>query len=696
MSNYILKDLFQNEFKVGAAVSHNNEWSSNREIGTPEKEALIAKHFNSITFENELKPMFNMGFKDPSATEEYLPFVINPVAADMLRFAKEKGIKIRAHVLVWHSQCPKEVFCKGYEPVTFPTDPELLKEKPFLKRMEKLKPECYVDRETMLKRLKSYIYSAFEFIYKNGYADTIYAWDVVNEAIETADKTPTGLRNSYWYQVIGEDFIYWAFRYTKDALLKYSVEYASSYGLNPDDEASLAPIRAKLTYNDYNEWNPDKKAAIIAALQRSTDDHGSILSEKLIDVIGMQGHISDTNDIDEYVDTMLEYSSYVDEVHITELDVKCTCTNVNREYYQAVFYKELFSKLLEANKRGGHLTSVTFWGLTDDTSWIRGADPLLFRSDLSEKKSFLGVVYSITGGELGEPETVIYNLADRCFSFSDPEDATKPVNLETIGFKMRGFGQIQVQDKVTHSAGFALAQETRFDNWSYISFDASDFIGQTFSVRSFVKTEAPKVQLMAEINGNPVEIASVDTSSNQWTELSGTFKAPGNLHALPIFFHVEDADEEHRKGIYVDDVSLKLIGLEESFEEENNIAAIRGAGHLPVLSVVTNESHTPAGHSLLITRQEKDATVKLNISSYIGHSITFTAFVKTNDQKIRVGLDGATSTQLAEFDSNQDGWTKVTVQTTLADSLRSAEIYIETDGNADYYLDDILVTREAK
>ena len=124
----------------------------------------MKKQFNSMTFANELKPAYNMGFSSSEATEEYLPFVINPQAKDMLDWARENRMPVRAHVLVWHSQCPKEVFCKGYQPVTIPTDPELLKERPMLKHFEKLDPVCFVDRETMLKRLKSYIFSINSYI----------------------------------------------------------------------------------------------------------------------------------------------------------------------------------------------------------------------------------------------------------------------------------------------------------------------------------------------------------------------------------------------------------------------------------------------------------------------------------------------------------------------------------------------------
>ena len=691
MSN--LKDLFKDYFTIGAACEIIHDMFTNNEIGNKDKENLLLKEFNSMTFANELKPAYNMGWNSPDATEEYLPFVINPNALAMLQFAKSNDMKVRGHVLVWHSQCPKEIFCKGYTPVTFPTDPEILKTRPFMKNFEKLDPVCYVDRDTLLKRLESYINSLMSYMYDNGFADTIYAWDVVNEAIELMDKQPTGLRNSYWYQIIGDDFIYWAFKYARAAVDRYSVFYADRYGIKPSDEEGLKAIRPILFYNDYNEFQPDKKKAIIDMLNRSTDTHGSILGEKLIGGIGMQGHISDNNDIDEYIEALMDYSALVYVVHITELDVKCTCMNINAEYYQAVFYKKFFEALIKANANGAHLKNVTLWGLTDDNSWIRGANPLLFHGDLSPKKSYFALKFAITGESLGEPEKIQIDLSDRKYDF-EPVDG-KPVELKDIGFKTRGFAHISVQDKYAHSGSYALAHEIRFDDWSGISFDVSDFLGQTIDVSAWVKSPAEAVFLKADIEKILPTVAEVNTGTDEWVQMHGRYKLPSDSesHSLFLFFGTKEKTEGKFSAIYVDDIEIKLVGLEESFEEASNIASIRGMGHLPIITVTDKESVDGYGHSLLVTRHEKDATVKFNISSYIGEKINIRAYVKTTDSVIRMGIDGSEPFVLTETEADKNGWTLVEACTVLDSNMNSAEFFIETDGNADYYIDDIFVTK---
>lgn len=673
-----LKELYKDYFKIGVAGERISDRFTNNEIGNPAKEELILKHFNSFTFANELKPLYNMGFYDESATEEYLPFLINPSAKFLLDFAKKNNLKVRGHVMVWHSQCPKEIFCKNYSPVTIPTDPELLKDNPHLKYFEKLDPVCFTDRDTLLKRLKSYIFSLVEYMYKEGYSNVIYAWDVVNEAIEPADKHETGIRNSYWSNIIGPDYIYWSFRFAYDAVNEMSEKYQGP-----------KPI---LFYNDYNEFDPEKKKYILDNLNRSTPEHGSIISEGLLGGIGMQGHLSDNNDIDAYISALMDYSKCAPVIHITELDVKCTCTNINAEFYQAVFYKKFFEALIDAKKKGANLECVTFWGLTDDNSWIRGANPLLFHGDLTPKKAYYALCYALSRESLGEPEKIEINLSDRHFNFEP--DNEKPFDLEKNGFKTRGFGEIAITDSLFHSGKHSLFTSKRFGAWSGISMDMSDFIGQTVNISCWVYSTAKAVNLTADLpvtEGRNPYISTVETNGN-WAYMEGKFDIPKNIHSMFFYFDTEETDQNNVNPVYIDDVSVKLIGQKESFEYPSHIAAIRGMGHLPVLMVTDKESVDGCSHSLRVSRAEKDATVKFDVSSYIGHDISIKLFVKTNDELIKIGLDGNNPIELATVHSSLNGFTEISTVTTLPHSLNSAEIYVETNGNADIYIDDIFVT----
>ncbi len=681
-----IKDIYQELFKIGVSCEAISPMNGNCEIGNPQKEALIAKHFNSITFGNELKPAYNMGFDSPEATEEYLPFSVNPAAKTMLDWAKEHNMSMRGHVLVWHSQCSPRFFCKNYEPVYIDAENIDFEKNPFMRFIAKLDPVCFADRATLLKRLESYIHSLMEYMFQNGYAKILYAWDVVNEAIELDDKTPTGLRNSYWYRAIGEDFMYFAFKYAREAERKYAKKYASLYQLDEKDEVALLSIQPMLFYNDYNEWMPEKQDAIIAALQRETTEHGSIIGDNLIDGIGMQGHLSDNNNIKEYVDALHTYAKLVSEVHITELDVKQTCTNVNADYYQGVFYRDFFKALVEAKKEGSNLTSVTLWGLTDDNSWIHGANPLLFNGDLTKKLSYDGIVYALTGEEFEEPVIITRDLSDRYVDFEGD------IDLEEKYFKVRGVGEMEIQNQVVHEGKAALRLFNRRGPWSGLNYDVSDFLGQTIEITAWIKSDAESVSLNADINGPWPILATVDTSSGEWTKMTATYKVPHNLYSLVLYFSAKDADFTKSNDIYLDDLSVHLVGLSEGFEEETNIAAIRGVGHLPHCYVTDKESVDGKGHSYCVTRQEKDATIKFSVTPYIGRHINVEAYIKTVDSQIKIGLDGPAPVQIASVASVKGQWTKVTADLIIPEDRLSADIYIETDGNADFYVDDIFVS----
>lgn len=553
----LLDELYEDYFLLGAACQAIDHWNDpTAEIGNKDKEKLLSAQFNSMTFGNEFKPAYN--FDSSSDTL----FQVDFAAEELLNWAKENGMKVRGHVLVWHSQVDPSIFATDYQAYS---DGKITRSD-----TAKLDEECLVDREELLERLKRYIYGVMEYTYQNGYADIIYAWDVVNEAAD--ESQPDGLRRSYWYQIIGPDYLYYAFLYAREAETLYAKQYASLYGLDADKD-DLSSIEPKLFYNDYNEWFGTRSDAIVRFLteepwnenhEKVTSDvinpegDGTIYGDGLLDGIGMQGHLDDTQSIEQYMTALEKYNAAVPEIHITELDVGRTGTDANADYYQAKFYYEFFSRLIEEVKDGVNLTSVTLWGLTDDASWRRDSNPLLFNGDLSKKPAFEAMVMAAKGEE---------------FSLT-PEKIT------------------------------AEAKDL------YVTFEPYKEDGKTKTV-------------------TPQDIGAVS----------------------------------------------------------------RGSGHQSVITIVNEENHTEGaaiGFSLRVRRNEQDATMKMDVSSYIGKTINITAFAKTQDKKIRMGLDTAEPKQLAEQATSED-WVELSAVCTIPEELNSAYLYFETDGNADFYLDDISI-----
>lgn len=328
-----LKDFYRNYFSIGVAVGVKNL--------SGDESVLIKKQFNSITAENAMK----MASLQPREGQFYWKD-----ADSIVSFAVKNGIKIRGHNLCWHQQTPAWVF-KG------DGDKE-------------------VTKAVLLERLKAHITAVV-----SRYKGKIYAWDVVNEAID--DDASKYLRNSKWFQICGEDYILKAFEYAHEA--------------DPD---------AKLYYNDYNTERPEKRERIYKLL-KSLKDRGIP-----IDGVGLQGHWSlrEPSEVDLRA-AIDRYSSLGLKVQFTEVDMSIYPWEKNQrekrigesdvltnelEDKQAAKYEMIFNVFRDYKNV---ITNVTFWNISDRHTWLdeypvhgRKNYPLLFDTNLKPKKAYWKVV----------------------------------------------------------------------------------------------------------------------------------------------------------------------------------------------------------------------------------------------------------------------------------------------------------------
>lgn len=302
---------------------------------------LILAHFNSMTAENAMK----MGPVHPEENR------YNWAPADKIAdFAVKHGLKLRGHALCWHQQTPNWFFVdsEGKE----------------------------VSKEVLLARLRQHI---FEVVRR--YKGKIYAWDVVNEAVP--DGGTELYRKSKFYEIIGESYIEKAFEYAHEA--------------DPD---------ALLFYNDYNTENASKRERIYQLVKQ--------LKEKGVPIhgVGLQGHWSIYEPTAEELETSItRFAELGLQVHITELDVSVYPKEHERrerrpddvsqytpemEKRQADHYQMLFEIF---RKHKDKVTSVTFWNLSDKSSWLdnfpvtgRKDYPLLFDQNNQPKKAYESVV----------------------------------------------------------------------------------------------------------------------------------------------------------------------------------------------------------------------------------------------------------------------------------------------------------------
>ncbi len=327
---------------------------------------IVETHFNNVTMENEMKPESLLG-KKPNIGEDGYPILDFTVSDEMLRKIKEyndtcqkdeKKIRVRGHVLVWHSQTPEWFFCEDYDA-----------------------SKEYVDSETMLARMENYIKQVMTHYHgeDSEFAGMIYAWDVVNEAINDTDGKLRA--DSSWFRVFYDDeFIIQAF------------VYANRY----------APEDVKLFYNDYNDTNAKKCKGICELIETIKEN-----PDARIDGMGMQGHYDMNVTPTEFEEAIRAYAEVVDEIQITELDMKSssdyTGADVNAEYQkQAYKYKSLYEVVVRlVQEEEIPITAIIFWGTDDGNSWLQDSNsvggsadgsrpqcPLLFDAAYQPKPAF--------------------------------------------------------------------------------------------------------------------------------------------------------------------------------------------------------------------------------------------------------------------------------------------------------------------
>lgn len=337
-----LRESYHQFFKMGAAVP-------GRIFGDEVTLAHIVEEYDSITCENDMKPMFLLDeARNCAEPEKYgrCPAVKFDTIERYMDFARDKGLGVRGHTLVWHNQTPRWFFTEGYS---------------------KEEDAPLADRDTMLARLENYIHDVLDYIQKR-WPGVIYAWDVVNEAIDNG-----GLRESLWTKTVGEDFVIQAFRFAR--------KYADS--------------KVSLFYNDYDTFVPWKRDAICERILNP------LLEEGLVDGMGMQAHLTMETDLGEFEKSLKCFGALSLQVQITELDIHNTDPSEVSMDALAKRYEQLFRIFLESKKEGkADVTGVTFWGLHDGITWLtffrkEKSYPLLFDEKIQPKKAYEAVLHAV-------------------------------------------------------------------------------------------------------------------------------------------------------------------------------------------------------------------------------------------------------------------------------------------------------------
>ena len=339
-----LKDVFKNDFKIGAAL--NRRQISESDVRGAE---IVKTHFNSITPENILK----WALVHPEPTR------YDFAASDrFVEFGEKHGMFIVGHTLVWHNQTPAWVFQdeKGNT----------------------------LDRETLLKRMREHIFTVV-----GRYKGRINGWDVVNEALNQ-DGT---MRQSPWFKIIGEDYLVKAFQFAHEADPSAELYY-NDYDLElPAKRAGGVELIKKL------------KAAGVSISGVGLQNHNQMEWPSAADEdatitafssLGLKVHITEL-DVDVLPRTTKPGADYaVDDPVTPKLNPYVGGLPDAMQLALAKRYAELFRVYL---KHRDAIERVTFWGVADGDSWLnnwpmkgRTNYPLLFDRAGRTKAAFDAVI----------------------------------------------------------------------------------------------------------------------------------------------------------------------------------------------------------------------------------------------------------------------------------------------------------------
>ncbi len=251
-------------------------------------------------------------------------------------FAQANGLRVHGHALIWHSSLP----------IWFDT---------------------YSGTNAQFEQItKTYIQTTVTH-----FKGRVASWDVVNEAFDDDSRQ---LRNSIFRQKMGDDYVEKCFQWAHEA--------------DPD---------ALLFYNDYGlEYDDKKRSAVVDMINdfkaRNIPIHG----------FGFQMHINHNwpgkGTLSNAVNTLAATGL---QIHFSEIDVRANPNNdlaeltLNRAKSQEDRYREIAAlfKTIPVSQQFG----MTFWGLTDNESWLipfwGNIDwPLLFDANKGYKIAHRGMI----------------------------------------------------------------------------------------------------------------------------------------------------------------------------------------------------------------------------------------------------------------------------------------------------------------
>ncbi len=460
------------DMRIGAAIKPF-------ELGNdPAYAAVIAEEFNQVTPEFSAK----WGQLQPSPdvwTFDDLDLLVDTAVANEQDF--------KGHTLVWYFDVPVWAEALGSEELQAALDAHI---------------DATVTR----------------------YADRIWAWDVVNEAIAdglTGNEAPAErLRDNIFVQRLGPGYIGDAFRRAREA-----------------------DADALLLYNDYDIIGPGAKSDAVYDLMVQ------LLAEGVpVDGVGFQTHLS----VERYPGpdviraNLQRFGALGLEVHISEMDV--ATRNLGGAPEDRLEAQRLaYQSVVEVCATEPACTTVSLWGVSDDYSWLNSIEapdiPLIFDADKARKPAYDGVWSGLLGEGTQEGANIVLN--------GDFEAGA--ANWETLG------GTLTIADGLGLGDSFGARVSDRTEIWMGPSQPLDGrFAGMSswvFRAQVRVSSGTHRVgQVLRVGSGDDAEYRGVrsTSASTEFTTLSSVYTVLDGGFPSEVLMYLEGP--EPGVDLFVDDV----------------------------------------------------------------------------------------------------------------------------------------------
>jgi endo-1,4-beta-xylanase len=209
------------------------------------------------------------------------------------------------------------------------------------------------------------------------WSDRCYSWDVVNEALNSNGT----FMDSIFYQVIGEEYFFTAFKAASDAV-----------------KATGKDI--KLYYNDYGIESPGNKTTAAAGLMAELQARGI-----RVDGVGFESHfeVGGTPSKSQQMAAMAQFAALGLDVVQTEIDVRFTSLPYNDT--GLAVQKQNYYDTVSACMGSANCLAMTVWDFVDEYSWVPstftgqgGADLYgLYSQNYTRKPAYDGCAEAIQG-----------------------------------------------------------------------------------------------------------------------------------------------------------------------------------------------------------------------------------------------------------------------------------------------------------